>query len=359
MKWNASFAALSALLLAGCGTSHGGESWAYSPGQYPANRYTQEQAPQQPYSQPGSTYAQPAPVQQQQPYGGYAPQSGVDSDIQPRYPAQQGAGASYAPPGAQPQYPQQQDARQDYPAGGPPPSSGPQGSSQHQDDELRYDQVGYAEVRGVASGDPAASQQVVAVHPSLPAGTFVEVTALDTGRTILVMVTGGMQPGGSIIALSPGAAQQLGISRVAGVRVRKVTPPAQDEAALRAGSPATPRIDAPESLLVPLRKQLGAPPTVASAPAPSPYQPPRPGVVYRPTPTTAAPPATGGFYVQVAALSNGARAQELAQSLGGFVEQTRGLYRVRMGPYPSRSAAEGGRAQAVRRGFGDARIVTQ
>ncbi|QIG80289.1 SPOR domain-containing protein [Stakelama tenebrarum] len=368
MKWNASLAALSALLLAGCGTSRGGESWAYTPGQYPANRYSQDQVPQQPYSQPGSDTAQPD--RYSQPYGARPQSSGVDADIQPRYPAAgQGAGASYAPPGAsgQPYARQQYPTQQDYGQGGPPPSAGPQGSSRPQADEVRYDEVGYAELRGVASGDPSAARQVVAVHPRLAPGSFVEVTALDSGRTILVMITGRMQGGRSIIALSPGAAQQLGISSVAGVRVRSVTPPAQDEAALRAGGAAPARIDAPESLLVPLRKQLGAaPPATVAGPSPYAQQPPasessQPGAAYqppyRPTPS-ASPPSGGGFFVQVAALSNAARAQELAQSLGGFVEPTRGLYRVRMGPYPSRTAAEGGRAIAVRRGFGDARIVT-
>ncbi|WP_188054951.1 SPOR domain-containing protein [Sphingosinithalassobacter sp. CS137] len=270
------------------------------------------------------------------------------------YPADMQQGAAPVP------YPQQ--GYPDYPAampqpGGPPPSSGPQGTSQTDPTESRYDQVGYASVRGLASEDPATASQVVAVHPVLPTGTFVEVTALDSGRTILVLVTGAMAPGRGEIALSPAAAQQLGIRDTTPVRVRKVNPSAQDQAAVRAGGAAPPRIDAPEPLLVGLRNRLGAaPPAVAAAP---PVQGAAPGAGY-PPPGAAPAAATprGRYYVQVAALSNQSRAQSLAQSLGGFVQPARGLYRVQMGPFATAAEAESARARAAQRGFGDARVFT-
>ena len=62
--------------------------------------------------------------------------------------------------------------------------------------------------------------------------------------------------------------------------------------------------------------------------------------------------------MQVAALSNAARARALADELGGIVRPGGGVYRVQLGPYPNSSAAERARADVARRGYGDARIVS-
>lgn len=240
----------------------------------------------------------------------------------------------------------------------PPTGEGPSGSSRLRPGETRYDEVGFAGSRAVAGGG-AADAASVAVHRSLPPGTALEVTSLDTGRTILVLVTGQMPAGADHpIDLSAGAATQLGYAggeRIP-VRLRVVTPSAPDMAALRTGVATGARADAPPVLLNALRKRLPA--TVAAAPLrnavparPAPASP-------RPLPATSRPSAaTGRYVVQVAALSSAGNAQALARSMGGFVKQGGGLHRVQLGPFATPAQAEAARGRAARAGHTDARVI--
>lgn len=131
-----------------------------------------------------------------------------------------------------------------------------------------YDYLGYASWYGHESGNQTANGErfrpdaVTAAHTTLPLPTYVEVTALDTGRTILVRVNdrGPFAGRERIIDLSKGAAGQLGIraNGVAPVRVRVVNPPERDREALRQGKAAPERPRVPERILVNLRAQLAA-----------------------------------------------------------------------------------------------------
>jgi rare lipoprotein A len=132
--------------------------------------------------------------------------------------------------------------------------------------EPTYDMLGYASWYGHESGDRTAngerfrSSWVTAAHTTLPLPSYVEVTALETGRTILVRINdrGPFVKGPRILDLSMGAAQQLGIRTqgLAPVRVRAVDPPEKDRARLRKGKPAAERPKAPDSELQNLRAQL-------------------------------------------------------------------------------------------------------
>lgn len=116
--------------------------------------------------------------------------------------------------------------------------------------EPRYDVLGYASWYGNESGNQTANGErfrpewITAAHRTLPLPTYVEVTALATGRTILVRVNDrGPFSRGRIIDLSRGAAEQLGI-RAAGhaaVRVRAVEPGERDRKRLREGRAAAER----------------------------------------------------------------------------------------------------------------------
>lgn len=111
-----------------------------------------------------------------------------------------------------------------------------------------YDTLGYASWYGHESGDRTANGErfqpgwVTAAHTTLPLPTYVEVTALDTGRRILVRVNdrGPFARNQRIIDLSRGAAEQLGIRAQghAAVRVRRVEPSEKDRKRLREGKPA-------------------------------------------------------------------------------------------------------------------------
>lgn len=272
------------------------------------------------------------------------------------------AGADYAAPSA---------------SAAPPPSSAPQGSSQLRPGEARFDRVGRITL--------AEGEGTFALSGELVAGSFAEITALDTGRTILIQVRG---EGSGLVALSPTAAAQLGVVGNAPVRIRRVTVTPQDTALLSSGRAAPTRADAPQALLVGLRRMLAeqrsAPVQVAAKPVPQPIgkpqpakpkpakpQPAKPELVAvqparvetpKPTPPKAQPipkpAARGNLIVQVAALSNAQRARTLADQLGGSVRSAGNIHRVQLGPFADKAAAERARADAAKRGYGDARIIT-
>lgn len=232
------------------------------------------------------------------------------------------------------------------------PGNGPRGSSQAGPGELRYDEVGFAGV----GGDERAG--VAGAHRSLPGGSFVEVTSLDSGKTILVITT-GRASSGRLIDLSPGAAGLLGIDggRPVGVRVRRVNPPGGDQQALRDGRAASNRIDSPPVLLTALRKRL--PGGGGGRAAPLVMRPERslggPAIVnVQRRPTTA---EVGTIFVQVAAFSTAARARAVADAIGGSVQPVGRVFRVRTGPFGDAASAQRARDAVARRGYADAHIV--
>lgn len=132
-----------------------------------------------------------------------------------------------------------------------------------------YDAVGYASWYGSESGDRTANGEqfrpgwVTAAHTTLPLPTYVEVTALDTGRRIIVRVNDrGPFALGRIIDLSRGAAEALGIKAQghAPVRVRRVEPSEKDRERLRKGKPAGGLDPVPAPELQRLRALLGVRP---------------------------------------------------------------------------------------------------
>jgi rare lipoprotein A len=253
-------------------------------------------------------------------------------------------------------------------------------------DVMNYDEVGY-----LAADDAGAG--VTAAHKTLPLPSYVEVTSLETGRTILARVERrGPMSTKQLVALSPDARAQLGAGEGAHVRVRRVNPPEVQRAELRAGRTAPLRMDTPETLLGVLRRSLpkagsasladGRRPPVPSgvqgasqsaAPRPTPIDPvpsaPTPvsaqsGAGAHPlapldeaTPTQTATPA-GTFVVQAAAFSSKANADRAAGALGGFVSRAGRFYRVRTGPYTTRGQAEAALAKVRAAGYSDARVST-
>lgn len=160
-------------------------------------------------------------------------------------------------------------------------------------DTFNYDETGYASWygqelngRNTANGELFVPDAISGAHRTLPLPSYVEVTALDTGKTILVRLNdrGPVSPD-RLIDLSQGAARQLGVLGQGSfpVRVRRVNPPEAERAMLRNGQAVAARMDTPESLLVPLRRKLDGkarPANVAVATAPA--APSKPA----PTPST-------------------------------------------------------------------------
>ena len=243
-----------------------------------------------------------------------------------------------------------------------------------------YDDVGYASWygeelmgRSTANGEIFDPAGVSAAHKTLPLPSYVEVTALDTGRTILVRINDrGPMVSDRLIDLSRGAAEQLGLTDgVSAVRVRRTNPPVAERAQLRAGQPVPERIATPDSLLsilrtklkaMPVPKALAATPPVEAQPAvPIASGKAKPGddrlVVEKAKPATPAKPApavAGKFVVQVGAFSSESRANAAAKSVGGTVSKAGNLWRVRIGPFASDADARGALGTAKAKGFRDA-----
>lgn len=266
-------------------------------------------------------------------------------------------------------------------------------------DQLNYDAVGQADVGNTSFAG------VSAAHKTLPLPSYVEVTSLDSGRTTLVRVERrGPMLNDVLIELSPQAATQLGIAPGArsSVRVRRVNPPEQERAVLRAGGRASERIATPEGLLKVLRRKLAdqspllpppsTPPAMpaavavdgtlataavvkASAPPaakPAPAAPPAAKVAAArpaaPLPKKSAPPVKeaaspaakatprGSYVVQVGTFSSEANARGLAAKLGGQVSRSGKFWRVRIGPSANRGEATAVLEKAKRAGYTDARI---
>ncbi|WP_298194681.1 SPOR domain-containing protein [Novosphingobium sp.] len=269
-------------------------------------------------------------------------------------------------------------------------------------DTLNYDAVGKAVPMGADEGVMA---RINGAHRTLPVPSYVEVTSLSTGRTILVRIDRrGPMSGDGLVALSPMAWTELGLpdGASAPVRVRRVNPPEAERALLRTGGPAPRRMDTPEGLLIALRRKLGLAPPVAdlpvtinpsqvvavSTPKPAATAKPAPGATpalnkptpkpapmpspkpapqkdaaasAKPTPPPQPPkrpvPVAGRYFVQIGAYSQRANAEAAARKAGGSMAQTGSLWRVRSGPFSSGDEAERGLAKARAAGYAGARIV--
>ena len=232
-------------------------------------------------------------------------------------------------------------------------------------DEAGYDQVGYASWYGDAfHGGPTANGEIYdmnmvgAAHKTLPLPCYVEVTALDTGRTVLVRVNdrGPFVPN-RIIDLSHEAAEQLGITRqgVARVRVRRVYPSDSDRLALRSGKAAEQRPAASRAEIASLDDrfrrflaQQSRPVAVAVA---------APVVSNVLSSDFLSASSIGGYFVQIGAYGDRTHADSLARQFEGSVDLAGSVYRVRIGPYFDEGMAMAALARAQGQGYQDARLI--
>ena len=184
-----------------------------------------------------------------------------------------------------------------------------------------------------ANGEIYDQYELTAAHPSLPLGTRVMVTNLENGRAVQVRVNDrGPFVDGRAIDLSYAAARTIGMVGPGTVRVRiEVLGPTIAVAAM--------------PLAAPLAVPVAAPP--ASPPA-------------RPSPPAPRDVPTGSYTVEVAALSDPDKAEHLRRVLAyrfpdAFVTPLAGTsghyYRVRIGPYPLRTAALEHAQRVVRLGY--------
>jgi rare lipoprotein A len=74
--------------------------------------------------------------------------------------------------------------------------------------------------RRTASGARFDQRKLTAAHPWLPFGTKVRVTALETGKSVIVTITDRLYSKRRVIDLSTAAAQMLEMMRVGVTQVR-------------------------------------------------------------------------------------------------------------------------------------------
>ena len=118
-------------------------------------------------------------------------------------------------------------------------------------DVLNHDEVGYV-VAGTGEG-------ITGGHHTLPYPSYVEVTSLETGRTILVRLEQrGPMDSNHLISLSPAAMTRLEAASNTPVRVRRVNPPEEQRALLRSDEAAPLRMDTPMGLVEVLKRRLPA-----------------------------------------------------------------------------------------------------
>jgi rare lipoprotein A len=244
-------------------------------------------------------------------------------------------------------------------------------------DSMNFDAVGFA-----AAG-PDGGEAVSGAHRTLPLPSYVEVTSLDSGKTILVRIERrGPMSGKAQVELSPGAAAQLGYTGQPQfpVRVRRVNPTEPERALLRSGQPAPARMDTPKSLLAGLMRKLEAQegvirpviapdpepaptptPSASPVPKPAPKATPKPTVTPKPAATpkpapTPKPLAQGRFTIRVGTYGNKANADAAVRKLGGSATQSGKFWVVTVGPFAGEAQAQAALAKARRAGYSDARI---
>lgn len=209
------------------------------------------------------------------------------------------------------------------------------GVTYYPEDDRGYDQTGIASWYGptfhdkaTANGEIYNQNDVTAAHKTLPMPSWVEVTNLDNGKSLVVRINDrGPFVDGRIIDLSRRSAELLGVDRpgLARVRVKRVYPDGD------------------------WARGVAQPAMVAAPPARRPVQP----VVQQ--------ELAAQRFIQVAALSDEARARALASVMGDYgpaaaTPTGTGLWRVRIGPL------DAGRADSLlddvrAAGWADARLV--
>jgi rare lipoprotein A len=175
-----------------------------------------------------------------------------------------------------------------------------------------------------SSGETYDMYAMTAAHPTLPLPSYARVTSVASGKSVIVRVNDrGPFLHDRVIDLSFAAAAKLGIAQRGSGEV-------DVEAVLPAGAPA-------------LVAAAPLPPVTAARPASVPAAPPAEGPASVPVASV-----DGGFVVQLGAFATYANAQNFVAHLANRiapagvetnVRQVNGLFRVFVGPYPTRDDA--------------------
>ncbi|XSG82372.1 MAG: septal ring lytic transglycosylase RlpA family protein [Methyloligella sp. ZOD6] len=235
--------------------------------------------------------------------------------------------------------------------------------------------------RRTANGEIYDMNRLSAAHRTLPLPSYVRVTNLANGRTLVVRVNDrGPFSNNRIIDLSSRAADALGYRKhgVANVQVTYMGPApisgddsferrflAQQQWRHYASNDKTPA--AAGRMAEPMA--VGSLPKSVPAPVQKPSTTPAPAPQLAATQAPARPPAqapAGGYMIQAGSFSVQENAMQAHRRLGdvGTVDvapvTVNGsvYYRVQVGPFRDRPSAEAARAQVAAAGYSGARVVS-
>jgi rare lipoprotein A len=209
-----------------------------------------------------------------------------------------------------------------------------------------------------SNGETFDENDLTAAHPTLPMPSWLKVTNLSNGRTVVVRVNDrGPFHSDRIVDVSRRAAELLGfkVNGRATVKIQRVAPPEEGEPQLIAASLAAHNedglpADEPPAMPSPHIEVLALPPAT-------------PEIVELASGREG--PQLAQFFVQAATVGDLTRAQIIAADAGhlgaALIEPQPGtggqLYRVRLGPYVQRRSAEAIAEQLRAAGYRDAFVL--
>ena len=216
--------------------------------------------------------------------------------------------------------------------------------------------------RKTSTGEVYDMYQMTAAHPTLVIPSYVRVTRVDTGKSVVVRVNDrGPFLGGRIIDLSYAAAGRLGYIKdgTAEVLVESILP---QEAAAAQQQNANTNNNAAETKTAPDSNAPISAPVAAAAPPPKPVPAPETqtnNLAAQPQTQTTTPQQQLAFFVQLGAFGQASNAEQMRDKISSFalqlpivIHQSDGLHRVVIGPYETRAQAERAKRQLADAGFG-------
>ena len=249
-------------------------------------------------------------------------------------------------------------------------------------EEMRYDASGLAVVGPArpgltANGEAVDSTALTAAHPTLQLPAIARVTALSSGRQILVRVNDrGPAAASRLIALSPRAAELLGMAPGQAARVRVEVVQSESER-LRDELGGGPRLQVAAAPQEPVGRESLPPPPGVTASARAPLREPQaaapalattlPSALLRlPETVRQVAPAPGQLWVRAGEFGSGAYASRRRIQLIGLPvridrakEGRRETFRVRAGPFATVAEADSALDRIRAAGVTDASITVE
>ncbi len=240
-------------------------------------------------------------------------------------------------------------------------------------EDRRYDVTGIASWYGkefdgllTANGETYDMNALTAAHKTLPMPSYVRVTNLENGRSLVLRINDrGPFVNRRIIDVSRRGAQLLGFQRQGTARVRVAIIADFDGETFVSAKPFTSDVERTAALAAPIgtveSDRLAPPEGVEEAPAREVEADPAesdPNVTIQPV-------FDSNLFIQAGAFAQFQNANMLSARLSGFgrwwvtsvIIDGRELYRVRFGPLANLEEADTMLAQVIESGHTDARII--